>query len=189
MIRQFSAYRIPSLVIVVILIILTIVIGMKVTSAQSSVIPESLAVDRALIYAQEGGPIGGAAEKPVEIRGEVMPYGQAVQFVFGASISSSDSKAKIRDDPVWLIILRGTFVEHAPASADGAIPAKDLLHTQMAIILDGNSGELLDQVMISPHKTLPMNQFPVLTESTDALLALPTKGAISTEMPYPTLSP
>ena len=162
---------------------------MKITNAQSSLIPEGVAVERALIYAQEEGPIGGATEKPVEIRGEVMPYGQAVQFVFGASISSSDSNSKIRDDPVWLIILRGTFVEHVPSSADGGIPAKDLLHTQMAIILDGNSGELLDQVMISAQKTLPVNQFPVLTESTDALPTVPTKGAISTEMPYPTLSP
>jgi hypothetical protein len=188
MLKRFPLSGIPSGLIIALLAMLSVFLGMKITNPQSSLIPKSVAVARALRYAQESGP-AGVAETPVEIRGQVLPYGQAVQFVFGTPISSKDANAKIRNELVWLVILQGTFVEHVPSSADGAIPAKDILHTQMVIILDANSGELLEQVMISPQKTLPVNQFPVLTESTDTLPALPTKGAISTEMPYPTLRP
>jgi hypothetical protein len=188
-IKRFPLSRIPSGLIIALLATLGVFLALKITSTQSSLIPESAAVERALLYAQEDGPIGGAAETPVEIRGQVLPYGQAVQIVFGTPISSKDANAKIRDELVWLIILQGRFVEHVPSSADGSIPPKDSLHTQMVIILDGNSGELIEQIMISPQKTLPVNQFPVLTESTDTLPSLPTEGLISTEIPYPTLSP
>ena len=189
MIKQLPLYRIISWVILVMLTILIVVIGMKSTNAQSSVIPASLAVDRALTYALEDGQIGGMTTKPTDVRGQVMTYGQAVQLIFGKPIGSNDAVAKIRDYPVWLVILQGEFIEHVPSSADGSIPSKDILHTQMAIILDGNTGEIIERIMISPQKTLSVGSLPVLTESSDSLPAFPTKGPISTEVPYPTLNP
>jgi len=118
-----------------------------------------------------------------------MTYGQAVQFVLGRSIDLNTQEYKIRNNAVWLLVLAGEFVEHVPSSADGIIPAKDVIHHQMAIILDGNTGEIIGRVMISPQKVLLVSSLPVLIESSDALPALPTKGPISTEVPYPTLSP
>lgn len=165
MVKKIAYSRNSAIVIIVILTVLAVLVGMKVTSAQSSVIPESLAVDRALVYTQDDGQFGGALVKPAEIRGQVMTYGQAVQFIYGRPISSGDVVTKIRDYPVWLVILEGEFVEHVPASADGKIPSKEILHTQMAIILDGNTGEVMEEVMISPQKKLSVSTLRLLKES------------------------
>lgn len=189
MIKKTPSYRITSFLLILVFAVLIILIGMNSTSAQSSVLPQSLAVDRALVYAQDDGQFGGASTKPAEIRGRVMTYGQVVQLIYGRPISSNDTIAKLRDYPVWLVVLQGEFIEYVPSSADGTIPAKEILHTQMAIILDGNTGELIERVLVSPQKNLSVINMPVLLESSESLPALPTKGPISTEMPYPTLSP
>ena len=175
--------------VVVILVVVIIGVGLKAGSAQTSIVPASLAVQRSLDAANFQGPAGGAIAPPTEARGQVMTYGQAVQFIFGRPMDPNQSTAKLKDYPVWLVMLQGQFVEHVPAAADGSIPAKDVMHSQMAVILDGNTAEVLEQVMVSPANVLSVSAFPVLPLHSDSIPLGPTQGPISTEAPYPTLSP
>ena len=188
MIKQLISHRIFVSVLILALLVLIVSIGINKTGAQTSVIPADLALDRALTYSQDDGWVGGAAAPPQEVRGEPMTYGQAVEFVFGRPIDPNDGIYEIRDYPVWVVVLRGKFIEHVPSSADGSIPAKDVVHNQMVVILDGNTGEIMERVMISPREFLPVNGLPMLIRSSEPLPPLPTKGPISTEVPYPTLA-
>ena len=189
MIKRLISHQLFMRILVILLISLIIGLGLKITSAQTSVIPPSLAVDRALAYAVDDRQVGGASTQPAEVRGQTMSYGQAVQLLFGRPIAANEAIAKIRDYPVWLVVLQGEFIEHVPSSADGSIPDTDVIHHQMAIILDGNTGEIIERVMLSPQKVLFVSNLPVLIKSSDPLPPLPTKGPISTEAPYPTLRP
>jgi hypothetical protein len=164
-------------------------VGLKAGRAQTSIVPASLAVKRALDTANFDGPIGGSTTQPTEARGQVMTYGEAIQFIFGRPMDPNESIAKLKDYPILLVVLQGQFVEHVPAAADGSIPAKDVIHSQMAVILDGNTAEVLEQILVSPAKALAVSTLPVLPVHSDAIPPVPTKGPISTEAPYPTQSP
>ena len=188
MTKRLTSRQLFMMLLVLPLMILIVIIGIRSTSAQTSVIPESLALDRALAYAMDDMMVGGAITEPTEVRGRIMNYGQAVQFVFGTPISPNEGTYKIRNYAVWLVVLKGEFIEHVPSSADGSIPSKDVIHDQMVVILDGNTGEIIERVMISPQKALLVSNLPLLNKSSGPLPALPTKGPISTEAPYPTLS-
>ena len=175
--------------VVVILLVVIVGVGLKAGSAQTSVIPASLAVQRALDAANFDGPMGGSTTQPTEARGQVMTYGQAIQYVFGRPMDPNQSIAKLKDYPIWLVVLQGQFVEHVPAAADGSVPAKNVIHSQMAVILDGNTAEVLEQIMVSPAKALAVSTLPVLPLHPAAIPPVPTQGPISTEAPYPTQSP
>jgi hypothetical protein len=189
MTRQLVPRLILFWVFVVILIGAIIVMRHRTVSTKTSVIPASLARDCALASATDDKQVGGAVIPPTDVRGQVMTYGKAVQFIFGRPNSSDEGMAKIRDHLVWIVVLQGEFIEHVPASADSSIPAKDVIHSQMALLIDGNTGEMIERVMISPQKTLPVEVLPVLLPNSGTSLPLPTAGPIVTEAPFPTLSP
>ena len=187
MIKRLISTQSFAVVLVMLLLVLILSMGINKTGAQTSVIPASLALDRALTFARDDGWVGGAVAQPAEARGQAMTYGQAVELIFGRPIDPNDSIYKNRDLQVWVVVLHGKFIEHVPSSADGSIPAKDVVHNQMVIILDGNTGEIMERVMISPQKVLSVANLPILSKSAEPLPPLPTKGPISTEVPYPTL--
>ena len=188
MIKQLMSGQKLIMILMLALLILIVSIGINKTAAQTSAIPASLALERALNYAQEDGGVGGAIAQPAEIRGQAMTYGQATQLIFGSPINPNDSIYKIRNYQVWVVVLQGKFIEHVPSSADGSIPSKDVVHHQMVVILDGNTGEIMERVMISPQKALSVKSLPVLIKSSEQVPPAPTQGPISTEIPYPTLA-
>ena len=164
------------------LLILVLSLGVKKNADQSAVIPAGVAVDRALQVANEQRPSsGGSLTPPSEARGQVTTFGQAYQFIFHQPPDPNDSAAPNPVYPVWLIVLQGQFVEHVPASAGGATPAKDVLHSQLAIILDGDTTETLARVLVSPTQSLDVSTLPVLP--------LPAGGPGPTTTPMPTRMP
>ncbi len=179
-----------AIVLIFTLLILSVVLRANDTNAQTSIIAESLALNRALAYSVDDGLMGGSLPtSSVTVYGQDMPYGEAVQFVLGRPIDSNTQNYKNRNKVVWLLVLEGKFVEHVPPSADGSIPAKEVIHNQMVIILDGSTGEIMRRMLLSPQIKLSTANLPALQRSTGALPALPTKDLILTEVPYPTLAP
>ena len=152
--------------------------------AQTSTIPTSVATNLALSYSKDDGRVGGLVSQPVQMFGKLMTYEEAVQYVFGQPVGSSDAIAKIGNNPVWLVVLQGKIVEHVPPAPD--IPAKDIMHTQMAVIIDGNSGEVIERVLISPQITLSVASLPVLVLPSGTVAPAPTRGPIFMEIPLPT---
>jgi len=177
------------LAITLVPITIGIVLNVRSTNAQTSVIPNGLALDLALSYSMDDGLMGGALNPPAKVYGQVMTYEEAVKFVLNKPIDSNTQNYKTLNKTVWLVVLEGEFVEHVPPSADGIIPAKEVIHNQMAIILDGNTGEIMRRILLSPQIKLSVANLPVLQKTNAPLPALPTSVPISTEVPYPTLPP
>jgi hypothetical protein len=184
-----TGQRILIAVVGVVVLVLALSLGVKKGVDQTAVIPASVAMDRALAIANEPGPSGGSLTPPTEARGQISTYGQAYQFIFNQPLDPQDSAALGAAYPVWLVVLQGQFVEHVPASADGSIPAKDVLHSQMAIILDGDTTQSLARVMISPTQPLDVSSLPVLPLPTGAPAATTTPAPTSIFAPAPTQNP
>ena len=116
------------------------------------------AVARALAAARDDG-FGGYTQPPGKIFGRQMTLGEARAFIYGANVGEyNDRPASV---PVWLVVLEGKFVEHVPA-APPDIPAKDVAHSQMALILDAKTGELIESILQSPQQPLDSSTLPVL---------------------------
>ena len=160
--------------------------SVKELEAQIMAIPGDLALHLALESSKDEG-LGGWQIPPEKVYGQVVTYSKAVQFIFDKPIDSSTKEYEKRDKTVWLVAFEGKFVEHVPTSAGGDIPAKDVIHNQLAVILDGNTGEVMRQVMPSPQTKLPFSNLPILQSTRKSLPPLPTRGPILTEEPYPTL--
>jgi hypothetical protein len=116
------------------------------------------AVARALASARDDG-FGGYVEPPEKIFGKQMTLGEAREYVFGAN--AGETTERPASDPVWLVVLEGKFVEHVPP-APLDIPAKDVAHSLMALFIDVQSGEVFEQIMISPQQTLDVSTLPAL---------------------------
>ena len=170
----------------VIVITLLTVFALGTSVSQTSAISKDVAVNQALLASKDNGLFGGSVSEPSKIQGELITFDQARLFVFGKSIGPDEVDAKLRDYPVWLIVLEGKFVEHVPSAPD--IPAKDVLHSQMAIILDANTAEVMEKYLISPDQKLSTVSLPVLSKPSGATLTIPTKLPISTTIPLPTVS-
>jgi len=157
------------------------------TKAQTTTISDDLALDIALSLSRDNR-LGGWLSSPEKAYGQVMIYDDAVRFVFGKPIDPNTEQYKKRDEIVWLIVLEGEFIEHVPPSAGGDIPAKEVIHNQMVIILDGKTGDIMRRVWLSPQIKLPVTNLPVLQKADKELSELPTSILISTDAPYPTLA-
>lgn len=174
--------------LLIILITMSFVLHTKSTKAQTSTISSDLALDLALSYSKDNG-LDGWLTPPEKSYGQVMTYKEAIRFVSGKPIDPNTKEYKKQNKIIWLIVLEGEFIEHVPPSVGGNIPAKEVAHNQMVIILDGNTGDIMRQVLVSPKRKLHVTNLPVLQKTDKELPALPTRGSISTEIPYPTLSP
>jgi hypothetical protein len=167
-----------------ILIIAVLIVGSGM--AQTTTIPASTAINLALSYSKDGGKVGGLVDPPTKMFGKLMTYVEAV-YIFGQPINPGDAIAKMANNPVWLVVLQGKIVEHVPPAPD--IPEKDVMNTQMALIIDGNSGKVVERILISPQTTLSVASLPVLISPSGAVPPPPTKGPIFTEVPLPTATP
>jgi hypothetical protein len=185
-IQLTTGQRILIAVLGVVILVLVLSLGIKETADRTAVIPASVAVTRAIAIAYEQSPNGGAVAPPTEARGQATSYGEAYQFIFKRPPDAADSAAPNPVYPVWLVVLQGQFVEHVPASADGSIPAKDVLHSQLAIILDGDTTQSIDRVMIPPTQPLDVSALPVLPLPTGAPAATTTPQPTSIFAPAPT---
>lgn len=145
-----------------------------------------LALELAFSGSKDDG-FDGWLVPPEKAYGQVMTYDEAMLFVFGKPVEPNTKEFEKRNKTVWLIVLEGEFVEHVPASVGGDIPAKEVIHDQMVMLLDGETGEILREILPSPKMELPVNNLPVLQKTEEELPVLPTQIPIFTEVPYPTL--
>jgi hypothetical protein len=161
------------------------------TKAQSSTIDENFALELALSYSMDDGLIGGAIQPPQKMYGQTMTYNEAFQFVSGRAIEPNTKQFEKRNLIVWLVVLEGEFIEHVPASPDGTIPASEVIHEQMTIIMEGNTGDLMRKTLISPDRKLPATLLPIL-ERTDSEQPAPSIIVIEPQIifvtPFPTLT-
>ena len=128
--------------------------------------------------------------RPSGIFGKVMKYGEAVQYKTTQPIPPQENIARMSDVPVWLILLQGNFVEHVPAAPGSpGIPEKQVIHKQIALIIDGVSGDIIESFWVSPQEALSINSLPALTPPTGTVLPSPTQAPIYTAVPLPTTGP
>ena len=80
-------------------------------------------------------------------------------MVFGANAGAYNESPP--EAPVWLVVLEGKFIEHVPPAPQN-IPAKDVEHSQMALILDAKTGDAFESVLVSPQLPLDISTLPVL---------------------------
>lgn len=183
-----------SLLIVSLLLFLTLVLAVPyfndgVESAQTPAISPDAAVDLALRYAADDGPIGGLKGKPTEIRGKVMSYEQANYLITGRAIPSNTARSKIATNRAWIIVFFGNVIEHVPAALGNKnIPAKDIQHNEMAVILDGVTGDIIERALFPATKELNAKSLPVLTLPNGLVSGIPTGLPIRTVPPLPTLA-
>lgn len=189
--KKSTSQLLIEVIVLLVSIAIIATLGSKDTKAQTSIIPNDLALELARKYSMDDGLVGGALITPKNAYGQVMTYDEAILFVSGKSIDPSTQIFTKRDISVWLVILEGEFVSHVPASVDGAVPAKDVNHRQMAIIMDAKTGELYRRTLISPQIQLLPADLPTLQDSQeDSNFILPTQVPIATEIPYyQTLTP
>jgi hypothetical protein len=160
-------------------------------SKVESISPE-IAVTYALAYAQAMNQVGGATDLPTEARRAVMSYDEALKLVYGKKAPQSNSSTESGNRMVWLVALQGDFVVALP-SAPG-VPASESKHSQMGVIFDSMTGEILERVFISPEKELDVTSLPSLKIDPQWNLSTPLASPLVsplriTEAPFPTLGP
>ena len=144
------------------LLIGAILIG-KTVLAKPAIISADAAVNLALSYGNSNIYLEWD-NRPSGIFGKVMKYGEAVQYKTTQPIPPQENIARMSDVPVWLILLQGNFVEHIPAAPGSpGIPEKEIHHNQIALIIDGVSGEIIETFWVSPQEALSMISLPALT--------------------------
>jgi hypothetical protein len=155
--------------------------------AQRDFITNEDAVKSALLYAKDDYKTGGIVGEPTEIRGATMTYSHAVQLIFGKKVDSTKDTVRAQDSLVWVIALEGSFVSHVPAAP--GIPSQDVTHTQMYLIIDGKTSDLIEQVFVSPRTRVDVSSLPVLPITGTRVLATPTKGSLVLDSPLATATP
>lgn len=184
-------YKLQLLLIFIIILIIfsTFSSNTQTINAQEIIISNDVALQLAISYSTNDGLMGGAIIPPEKIYGQITTYNEAIQFVSSRPIDLNTKQYEIKDRIVWLILLEGKFVEYVPPSAGGDISATEVIHNQMVIILDGTTGEIMREILISPQRVLPVTGLLVLESQETANVEIPTLAPISTEKPYPTLTP
>ena len=157
--------------------------------AEPSIISADVVVNLALSYGNSNIYLEWD-NRPSGIFGKEMKYGQAVQYKTTQPIPPQENIARMSDVPVWLILLQGNYVEHIPAAPGSpGIPEKEIHHNQIALIIDGVSGDFIEAFWVSPQEGLPFKSLPALTPPSGTVPPAPTQGPIHTAVPLPTLGP
>ena len=170
------------------LLIGAILIG-KTVLAKPAIISADAAVNLALSYGNSNIYLEWD-NRPSGIFGKVMKYSEAVQYKATQPIPPQENIARMSDVPVWLILFQGNYVEHIPAAPGSpGIPEKDIHLHQIALIIDGVSGELIEAFWVSPQEVLPFNSLPALTPPSGTVPPATTQAPIYTAVPLPTTGP
>ena len=155
--------------------------------------PAIISADTAVTLALSSGNSNIYLEwdnQPSGIFGKVMKYGEAVQYKTTQPNPPQENVAGMSDLPVWLILLQGNFVEHVPgAPGSPGIPEKQVIHRQIALIINGVSGNIIETFWGSPQEALPINSLPALMSPSGTASPAPARGPIHTAVPLPTLGP
>ena len=170
------------------LLIGAILIG-KTVLAKPAIISADAAVNLALSYGNSNIYLEWD-NRPSGIFGKVMKCGEAVQYKTTQPIPPQENIARMSDVPVWLILLQGNFVEHVPeAPGSPGIPEKEIHHNQIALIIYGVSGDIIETFWVSPQEALSMISLPALTPPSGTVSPTPLQGPIHTAVPLPTTGP
>lgn len=187
-------------------VISQVMTGNTIGQVQASPISADVAVTRAIESLRYGDPTHDPVfAAPTQIRGKLMTFDEANQFVFSRPLSPNTSVGKERGKSVWLIALwvDGTSHSAAVPAARGssAIPAKVVRFSLAIEILDATTGLQLMGSMTSPEQHPNVQSLPLLSRPqgtvvvptsppiqyvTPALRATPPPGQqMPTSPPYP----
>lgn len=185
---RFGLRKYWWIVLAGLLLIGAILIG-KTVLAKPAIISADTAVKLALSYGNSNIYLEWD-NQPSGIFGKVMKYGEAVQYKTTQPIPPQENVARMSDVPVWLILLQGNFVERIPAAPGlPGIPEKDINHNQIALIIRGVSGDIIEAFWVSPQEALPFKSLPALMPPSGTVPPAPTQGSIHTAVPLPTTGP
>jgi len=154
--RQSSRARIAALALV-------LAFGLLVLTTRSVVAPRTAisaqdAASRALAAGRDQG-LGGYVTPPDRVLGRQMSFDEALHFALGTSAVQDHTRPGVY--PVWLVVLEGRFIGHVPA-APPDVPAQDVEHSQMALLIDAETGEVFESVLVSPRQLLDTRSLATL---------------------------
>lgn len=162
-----------------------------VKRTKAGTLAPDVAVARALSVSGEFDlPYGGLRGKPTEIYGKVMTYAEANDLLTGRPIAPNSLEIELADKQVWLILFQGDIIETVPAATDGSVPEKQVQHSQMTVILDAFTGEMMGSSMLSPQKKFDvrtLSELPYPDES--SFEAFPTLPIQTAAVPLPPATP
>jgi hypothetical protein len=164
-----------------------LIMGRSTGNAKTDAITADTAVYQALEYANAGLPSGKLEGMPSEVRGTLLSRDQASRLSLGDSIAVKDGLDAA--SAAWVIVFRGKVVAHIEGSADGKIAPKEEQFSQMSVVLDAKTGELLSTTMHAPGDELKADALPILKVPSQAPVELPAKTNHPTTVPEPTLIP
>jgi hypothetical protein len=122
--------------------------------------PPEYAVEIALRVLRSGSPIFSFPNPPSEIRGQSMLLGPALTFITrGAPPSYSPSVEPER--LVWVIVARGKGRSPSPP-VPNATTTPDAVITQVAMILDAETGQVVLTTTFPPEDELDATSLPRL---------------------------
>jgi len=150
--------------------------GSDVGQAQPAAISADTAIVQALRFARAGGPTGKLTGPATEIRGQLMSYAQAHQLRHGEPLNPATGVARLANQSVWFFALRGEIGGQVPGSPDGRVPPKTVWYTQMVLIIDATTGELMGGSMRSPGRELDVTSLQVLAEPRGPVPPPPTRA-------------
>lgn len=185
--RSFVAFgAICAIAFVVLIVMLT-------SANQSRARPALISADEAILYsldyAKDNGLSGGLVGKLAAAHGQIMGYNDAVRLVYGGLNDPNMDSPSLQAKTVWLIMLYGDFVAHAPQLGPDK-PAMDFPHKEMAILMDATNGDIIERVLMPVDQPLRGDGLPALSLPSDinASPKLP-RPIVVTEAPLPTSTP
>ncbi|MCC7163103.1 MAG: hypothetical protein IT331_11455 [Anaerolineae bacterium] len=184
--RQLMSLLSGTLVLLLGILAFLIYQSRAVEKAEAGTLAPDIAVARALTVAGEFDlPYGGLRGRPTEIYGRIMTYAEANDLLTGRPIAPNSLEIELADKQVWLILFQGNIVEHVPPVSDGSIPEKQVQHSQMTVVLDAFTGEMLRRTLLAPlikFDVRTLSELPYPAES--SFVVFPTHP-IQTAEPLP----
>lgn len=181
--------RIPFVTVIALLVSVATVAVLLTSQrgiAQTSAVEDERAAELAILFARDDERFGGLRGKLTDLRGAVMSYDDAISIVYQSPNAATQDNDSLRNRSVWLLIMEGDFVEHVPQTPD--IPAKEVPHTQMAVILDSITGEIIEEILLPKEKPLILDNLPKqdIPADLEKPIELPTRIEAPTVEPLPT---
>jgi hypothetical protein len=153
---------------------------------EPNLISQDTAVLLALHYLHGGRPSMSFPGEPTEIRGQVMPFGEAARLIVpSAGLPNQDVQR-----PMWVFVVRGDVIVAAPP-APGIPQATPQIYHQVALFFDAETGEMGGWASYRTGRELDASALPVLQipPPDREVPPPPTLPTYPTVSPAPTLPP
>ena len=156
----------------------------------SQLISADGAVARAIESARYSTPgYRGMKGEPSEIRGKLMTFNQAEQFVNGRPLDPNSHEWIERDKLVWLIVLRADavgYAERAPSLRGAtAVPDQAVSYNLVIQFVDAETADVFCTLLSTSGEKLGVRSLPILPQPAGTVIG-PTRRPITPVTPVST---